>query len=136
MCEMEHSAAGCVAETLRALVIWFPLCRNDIRGLRAFLTAGNLEVYLLSFLKGLKTFALDCRVVYKDILRAIVGGNETVTLLIAKPLHGSSCHFFPSFLYRLRPGFTIGPYVAHHYTRVTPLVPGEPGRHKATAPRD
>lgn len=100
------------------LTIFLPLHRNDVRGLCAFLTTGDLKVHHLPFLKRLKAIALNLRVMDKHILRAIFRSNEAVTLLIAKPFHRPSCHLLPTFLYRLHTGVAIRPRLANR-----PLIP-------------
>src|SRR3989338_2390879 len=92
---------------------WFSLALCDVRGLRTLRPTSHLELHLLAFPERLKALAQDCRVVDKHVLRAILGGNEPIPLLVAEPLHGTLRHkqltpflSFPSYRftrYTIRP---------------------------------
>jgi len=69
------------------------LAHNDnICCLRALRTLGNLELYLVAFVKGLKSVPFNGREVYEDII-PVVSGNESVALLLIKPFHTTFGHY-------------------------------------------
>ncbi|CAI9006465.1 hypothetical protein EMIT0158MI4_60321 [Burkholderia ambifaria] len=53
----------------------------------------DLEAHLLAFLQGLEALHVDGREVRKQILTALVGGDETEALRVVEPLNDTSCHF-------------------------------------------
>src|SRR5581483_8864872 len=71
----------------------------DVRGLRALLPLRRLELDLRALGEGLEALAGDAGVVDEQILRSVIGGDEAVPLLVAEPLHSSSCHEFTSPCY-------------------------------------
>ena len=83
---------------------WARKCRSDVClnylgnlvGLGPFLTLNDLELYGVAFLQGLKTFALDGRVMNKDISSAVLT-NKPVSFAVIEPLYFSlkSCHLRP-----------------------------------------
>ena len=64
------------------------LFRNDVFGLRTFLSLGHFHRDLLTFFQGLESFHLDRSVVYEYILTAF-SLDETKSLVIIEPLDGS-----------------------------------------------
>ena len=58
----------------------------DVRSLGALAALGNLERYLLAFIKGLEAVALDCAEVHEYVV-AFVCGDESVTLSCVKPFY-------------------------------------------------
>jgi hypothetical protein len=80
----------------------------NLRGLEALGALFDLEFYLLTFFKGVVSFAKDRSVMHKDI-RTVVAGQETIAFAIIKPLDGANnsiCHsfflFFHTKVIRLR----------------------------------
>ena len=64
----------------------------DLGRLRALAALSNREFYALAFLQGLEAIALNFRKMRKQILAAIIGGDEAETLRIVEPLDDPSCH--------------------------------------------
>ena len=65
---------------------------NDICCLRALRTLGNLELYLVAFIKGFETVPFNGGEVNEDII-PIVSGNEPIALLLIKPFHTTFGHY-------------------------------------------
>src|SRR5580700_1353245 len=61
-------------------------------GLRALGAAAGGELHPLVFLEAAETVSLDGGVVNEDVGGAVVGGDETVTLVGVKPLHCALSH--------------------------------------------
>ncbi len=69
------------------------LAHNDnIRCLRALWTLGNLELYLIAFVKGFESIPFNGGEVHEDII-PIVSGNESKALLLIKPFHTTFGHY-------------------------------------------
>jgi len=64
----------------------------DVRGLLALGTSGDVERYALTFLEGLETTGVDCRVMREEILSTVFRGDEAKTFCVVKPFHCSCCH--------------------------------------------
>jgi hypothetical protein len=58
-----------------------------IGGLRTFLSLGNFELYLITFLKTFVAFRSDRAVVNEYIRTAVVSSDKAVALGVVKPLH-------------------------------------------------
>jgi hypothetical protein len=65
---------------------------NNIGCLWAFRTIGNLELYLIAFIKGFESILLDGGEVNEDIT-SIISGNESVALLLVKPFDTTFGHY-------------------------------------------
>src|SRR4051812_286423 len=63
---------------------------GGVRSLRAVL---GLERDLRALGQGVEARAADAGVMDEEVLPTVVGRDEPEALLIAEPLHGSSCHF-------------------------------------------
>src|ERR1700689_5385510 len=61
-------------------------------GLRALGAAAGGELHPLVFLEAAETVSLDGGVVNEDVGGAVVGGDETVTLVGVEPLHCALSH--------------------------------------------
>lgn len=70
------------------------LDRLDVRGRRALGTLLGLVAHLRALGQRLVAVALDCAVVYEQILAGVIGRDESEALLIAEPFDGSCCHVF------------------------------------------
>jgi hypothetical protein len=66
--------------------------RLDVRRLLALGALAYIEAHLLVLQQGLETFRPDLREMGEQFLAAVVGGDETETLCIAKPLYSSGRH--------------------------------------------
>lgn len=64
---------------------------GDVGGLFPFGTVYHVVLNDFTLVQSLETFRLDCRIVDEDIA-ASFGFNETIALLIVKPLHFTLCH--------------------------------------------
>src|SRR2546423_5905613 len=80
----------------------YPLLRrNDVDRLRAFLTLARLELDLCPLGERLEAIAPDVGVMHEEILPAVLGRDEAVSLGIVEPLDGSGCHInLPCFFER------------------------------------
>ena len=69
-----------------------------VRRLRSFLTLGDFELHLVTFLQALVSFRTDRAVVNKNI-RAICTPDEPVAFRVIEPLNGSfqTFHVPPAF---------------------------------------
>src|SRR5436309_9298265 len=65
---------------------------DDVARLGALVALGGLELHGRAFGERLVAVACDVAVVHEEILPALGGGDEAVTLRIVEPLHGSSSH--------------------------------------------
>src|ERR1700750_1446858 len=72
--------------------------------LRSLLNAGRggtlgpflgLVAHLGALGQGLEALTQDGAVMNEDVLRAVIGRDEPVALVVAKPLYGSSMHALP-----------------------------------------
>ncbi len=71
----------------------FYLAQNhNIRCLGTFRTVGNLELYLIALVKGLKSIPLDGGEVNEDII-SIIPGNESKPFLLIKPFYTTFGHY-------------------------------------------
>lgn len=75
-----------------SLMKYYLAHHNHIGCLWAFGTVGNLELYLVAFIEGFKSFSLNGREVNEDII-SIVSRNEPVTLLLIKPFYFAFGHY-------------------------------------------
>jgi len=66
--------------------------QGDVRRLGAFRTFALLELNTRTLGKGLEALSSDVAVMDEEILRSLVGGDETVPLRIVEPLDGSASH--------------------------------------------
>ena len=64
----------------------------NVVSLWALRSLGCFELNFLIFLKTPKTFNINVRMMDKNILTAIIGGNKPVTLTIVKPFNSTSGH--------------------------------------------
>lgn len=65
---------------------------NNICCLKPFRTLGNLELYLIAFVKGFESIPLNGGEVNEDII-SIVSGNEPEALLLIKPFYFTFGHY-------------------------------------------
>jgi hypothetical protein len=65
---------------------------DNVGCLWAFRTVGNLELYLIAFIEGLKPVSLNGRKVNEDII-PVVSGNEPIALLLIKPFYTTFGHY-------------------------------------------
>src|SRR5262245_11384626 len=68
-----------------------PLGPANARGLQALRPTGDLELDALTFGQSLETLALDGREVHEHVLAAFLR-DETKTLGLVEPLHGTTSH--------------------------------------------
>src|SRR5207237_497199 len=66
--------------------------RLDVRGGRAFGTLLRVVAHLRALGKRLEAVALDCTVVYEQVLAGVIRCDETKALVVAEPLHSSCGH--------------------------------------------
>src|SRR6266576_4288342 len=78
------------------------LLRNDIDCLGTLLALTRLVLDLGTFGQRLEAVARDIRVMHEEILAAVLGGDEAVSLGIVEPLDGSGCHVISSLDSRRR----------------------------------
>src|SRR6266576_6034550 len=78
------------------------LLRNDVDRLGALLALARLELDLGTLGQRLEAVAGDVRVMHEEILAAVLGGDEAVSLGIVEPLDGSGCHVISSLDSRRR----------------------------------
>src|SRR5450755_4555220 len=76
--------------------------RADLLGLRALRALAGGEVDPLVLLEAAEAVSLDGGVVNEDVGGAVVRGNEAVTLVGVKPLHGALSHVLFSYRNDLR----------------------------------
>src|SRR6478752_2469187 len=67
----------------------------DARGGRTLGAFFGLVGHLGALGQGLEALAEDGAVMNEDVLRAVVGRNEPVALVVAEPLNSSSGHALP-----------------------------------------
>src|SRR5205823_10299116 len=96
------------------------LDRADVRRLRALLTLSRFELHLGTLGECLEALAGDAGVVHEQVLRPVLGGDEAVPLVVAEPLHGSSCHVF--HLPQLPPGASAAPRSEEHTSELQSLA--------------
>jgi len=72
------------------------LLRNDVDRLGALLALARLVLDLGTLGQRLEAVAGDVRVMHEEILAAVLGGDEPVSLGIVEPLDGSGCHVISS----------------------------------------
>src|SRR5438094_10611524 len=65
---------------------------DDVGRLGALLALTRLELDFRVLGQGLEPLARDVRVVHEEILPAVLRRDESVSLRVVKPLHGSGCH--------------------------------------------
>jgi len=70
----------------------FWLVQNYALGEWTAIAGFDVELDLLSFNEGLATFALNLRVVNKNV-RLAIASNEAPTLFVIEPLNGSYSHW-------------------------------------------
>jgi hypothetical protein len=71
----------------------FHLAHYDNVGcLWALGTIGNLKLYLIAFIEGLKPISLNGGEVYENII-SVVSGNEPIALLLIKPFYTTFGHY-------------------------------------------
>jgi len=75
------------------------LLRNDIDCLGTLLALTRLVLDLGTFGQRLEAVARDIRVMHEEILAAVLGGDEAVSLGIVEPLDGSGCHVISSLAF-------------------------------------
>jgi hypothetical protein len=68
------------------------LLRSDVDRLGALGTLARLVLDLLALTEGLEAVSRDIRVMHEQVLRALVGRDESVSLGIVEPLDGSGSH--------------------------------------------
>ena len=64
---------------------------GHVRSLKTFWPLGNLELYLVAFVKDLKSILLNGGEMDKDIT-SVISGNEPIPLLLIKPFHTTFGH--------------------------------------------
>src|SRR5712692_3407723 len=72
------------------------LLRNDVDRLGALLALARLVFDLGTLGQRLEAVAGDVGVMHEEILAAVLGGDEAVSLGIVEPLDGSGCHVISS----------------------------------------
>src|SRR6202795_5107043 len=72
------------------------LLRSDVDRLGAFLALARLVLDLGTLGQRLEAVAGDVRVMHEEILAAVLGGDEAVSLGIVEPLDGTGCHVISS----------------------------------------
>src|SRR5689334_9084955 len=71
---------------------------GDRRGLGPLLALPRLKAHLGAFGQALVAGAADLAVMDEQVLAALVGLNEPVSLGVVEPLHSSGCHLhLPSY---------------------------------------
>ena len=70
---------------------------RHVCGVEALFSGVDLELDFLSFSQGLESFALKRGKMNKHILLAAFRCDETISLLIAKPLNAAFSHLFSTF---------------------------------------
>src|SRR3954469_4734512 len=82
------------------------LDRRDVHGVRALGPVLGVVADLRALSEGLEAIAGDAGVVHEQVLALIVGRDEPEALLVAEPLHGSSCHLYcpPGYVLAKRGG--------------------------------
>src|SRR4051794_10140288 len=85
-----------VAGPVVLLEAWF-LLRSllDARGGRALGAFFGLVTHFRPLGQGLEALAEDGAVMDEDVLRAVIGSDEPVALVVAEPLDSSSRHALP-----------------------------------------
>src|SRR6266404_3964098 len=87
----------------RLIEVLLDFAEIDSRGL-ALLTALELVAQLLTFVELAETGALDCRNVNENILRAVIGLDESIALLWVVPFDRTGSHVVRSAMsFRYRP---------------------------------
>jgi len=71
---------------------------DDVLGLEAFISAGDLEFNAVPLVQRFVSLALNGRMVHKYVLTTVLG-DETKTLLVLKPLHCSLSHCMKPLLF-------------------------------------
>src|SRR5437899_1038713 len=66
----------------------------DVSGGRAFRALLGVVAHLRALGKRLEAVALDRAVVYEQVLTRIIGGDESIPLVGAEPLHSSCGHLY------------------------------------------
>src|SRR3954471_16457836 len=84
-----------------AAVLW--LDDAHVLGLRALLTLAQLELDLGALRERAEPVALDRAEVDERVSPAVIGSDEAEPLLVAEPLHDTSCHLYSRTLLH-RPG--------------------------------
>jgi hypothetical protein len=72
------------------------LLRNNVDRLGALLALARLVLDLGTLGQRLEAVAGDVRVMNEEILAAVLGGDEAVSLGIVEPLDGTGCHVISS----------------------------------------
>jgi hypothetical protein len=75
------------------------LLRNDVDRLGALLALARLVLDLRALGQGLEAVAGDVRVMHEEILAAILGRDEAVSLGIVEPFDGTGCHVISSLAF-------------------------------------
>jgi hypothetical protein len=70
-----------------------------VRGLETLRALRHIELDLLSFRERPEAISLDRGVVTENVLTPVVLGDETKTLRVVEPLHGTFSHLLNFFLY-------------------------------------
>src|SRR5918993_1487287 len=96
--EKEKAGRSRLSEAVR------PLQRLDVRRGRTLLALRHVEGDLLAVLQRLEAGALDRAVMGEQILAAVIRRDESETLGVVEPLHGtcSHCHSIPEKFTALR----------------------------------
>src|SRR5215470_11630221 len=68
---------------------------HDVRRLGAFLALTGFVRHLCPLNEGLEPRAGDRAEVNKQVLAAVIRGDEAISLGVVEPLHGSGCHIAP-----------------------------------------
>src|SRR5699024_10485566 len=66
--------------------------RLQIDGVIAFAGFPQVVLHTLSWIQGLVTFLLYVRVVYEQVVTALVGPHEPIAFGVVKPFDSSCCH--------------------------------------------
>ncbi len=74
---------------------------SDVGSLRALGALGDFELHVLVLGQGLEAAALDFTEVGKEILAAVVGGDEAEALAFVEPFHDAGLCGHVDFLSRL-----------------------------------
>lgn len=72
--------------------ITFTLDLCNVDGLIAFGALSHLKLDFLTLFKRFIAAARDCRMMYEDILTAVLTRNKTITFCVIKPLYSTLFH--------------------------------------------
>ena len=68
------------------------LLRRNARRLGTLASLSGFKRHPLPFTERLESFSQDIRMMYEKILRAVIRNDESISLFVAEPLYGTTCH--------------------------------------------